>query len=412
MSTVAITPARRRAITAALLVGTFLASLEVMVVGPAMPVVVTDLGGAGLLPWVFSAYILVKIPTIPIYGRMSDRFGRRDTYLVGVTFFLLGSVACALANSMPELIAARAIQGVGGGSLIVITMTIFGDLYPVDERTKMQAAFSLVWGVSSLLGPLAGGWLTETWSWHAAFWINVPPGLVAAGVIAVLVPRELGRRPPSQVSHDLALLMRHPTQQTIAIAGVFLGAALIGVIGYLPVWIQAVHGGSPITAGIALIPLSMAWTCTSFVAGRVVGRVGFQNLARLGGVCVAIGAMMAVEWPIAQAGLVIFGVGMGLCISVFNVACQEAAPPALRGTATSIAMVMRTLGSGVGIALFGGLAGFSPDITDFSAIPELQNAIEGIFGHIAQCGALAAIIILIRFPSDEDAAEALNRPPA
>jgi MFS family permease len=412
VNTVAFSPARRRAITGALLVGTFMASLEVMVVGPAMPVVVMDLGGAGLFPWVFTAYILAKIPTMPLYGRMSDRYGRRDAYLLGVGFFIVGSVACALSRSMPELIAARAVQGLGGGSLIVLNMTIFGDMYPVAERTKMQALFSLVWGVSSLLGPLAGGYLTETFSWHAAFWINVPPGLVAAGIIGVLVPRDLGRRQSTKVATELGLLMRDPTQQAIAISGLFLGAGLIGVIGYLPVWVQAVHGGSPIDAGIALIPLSVAWTMTAFVAGRLVDRTGFQTLARLGGILVAVGAAIAAEWPVAQVGLVLLGIGMGFTISIFNVACQEAAPPSLRGTATSIAMLMRTVGSGVGIAVFGAAAGFKPDIRDFAAIPELPNAVAGIFGSIAQCTAMAAIVILIRFPRDTPSTAAVSTPPA
>ncbi len=410
MHTHEISPTHRRAITGALLVGTLLASMEVMIVGPAMPVVVTDLGGAGLFPWVFTAYILAKIPTIPIYGRMSDRWGRRDTYLLGVSLFVLGSIACAQSQTMHQLIAARLLQGLGGSSLVVITMTIFGDLYPVAERTKMQALFSLVWGVSSLLGPLAGGWLTENWSWRAAFWINVPPGIIAAAVIGVLVPRSLGQRAPTNALPEIWVLMRHPTQQAIALSGLFLGASLIGIIGYFPVWVQAIHHGSPMEAGIALIPLSVAWTCTSFVAGRLVEKTGFQPLARAGAICVSVGTMIAVEWPISQLGLVLFGVGMGFCISIFNVACQEAAPTALRGTATSIAMLSRGVGSGVGIALFGVLAGFEPEITNFAAIPELSDGLIRIFQAIGHSAAIAAVIILVRFPRDSVTQDGIKTP--
>ncbi len=396
-----VSAARRRAITAALLLGTFLASLEVMVVTPAVPVIVEELGGAGLYPWVFTAYILAKVPMMPIYGRMSDQRGRRDTYLFGLAIFLLGSIGCALATNMTSLIAARTIQGLGGAALIVLTMTIFGDLYPVAERTKMQGLFSLVWGVSSLLGPLAGGWLTEVWSWRGVFWINVVPALGAAATIALLVPRNLGRREQTRAGPELRALIRVPTQQAILASGLFIGAALTGVIAYLPVQVQAVLGGSAIDAGLALIPLSVAWTTTAIVAGRLVNRLGFQNLARLGVVTSTVGAIITAEWPGAQPGLVLFGIGMGFTISIFNVACQETAPPDLRGTATSLALVMRALGSGFGMVLFGLLAGFDPGISDFSEIPDLPSSVAGIFGSIAQCMSLAAIIVLVRMPRDD-----------
>ncbi len=402
--------ARRRSITAALLLGTFLASLEVMIVTPAVPVMVGELGGAGLYPWVFTAYILAKVPMMPIYGRMSDRAGRRDTYLVGLGIFLLGSVCCALATTMGGLIAARAVQGVGGAALVVLTMTIFGDLYPVAERTKMQGMFSLVWGVSSLLGPLVGGWLTETWSWRAVFWINVLPGLGAAATIAVLVPRAMGRREAVAAGPEIWALLRVPTQQAVLASGLFIGASLTGVIAYLPVQIQAVQGGNAIDAGLALIPLSIAWTITAIVAGRMVNRVGFQTLARLGVIISTVGAIIAAEWPVAQPGLVLFGIGMGFTISIFNVACQETAPVALRGTATSLALVMRSLGAGIGMVVFGLLAGFEPGVVDFSGIPDLSRSVAGIFESIATCMGLAAFIVLVRMPRDDQAGLVSRRP--
>ena len=156
------------------LLGTFLASLDVMVVTPAVPVMVNDLGGAGLYPWVFTAYIMAKVPMMPIYGRWSDRFGRRDTYLLGLTVFVLGSLLCALAPTMLGLIGGRLVQGLGGAALVILTVTIFGDLYPVAERTRMQGMFSLVWGVSSLLGPLAGGWLDAGLNCDLFFLGNIP----------------------------------------------------------------------------------------------------------------------------------------------------------------------------------------------------------------------------------------------
>ena len=395
-----ITPARRRAITAALLLGTFLASLDVMVVTPAVPVMVRDLGGAGLYPWVFTAYILAKVPMMPVYGRWSDRYGRRDTYLLGLTVFVLGSLVCALAPTMEGLILGRLIQGLGGAALVILTVTIFGDLYPVAERTRMQGLFSLVWGVSSLLGPLVGGWLTETWSWRSVFWLNVLPGLAAALTVALFVPRTLGQRESTAILPELTALLRVPTQQAIVGAGLFIGAALTGIIAFLPVQIQAVGGGSALDAGLALIPLSVAWTITANVAGRLVTRMGFQNLARLGVMVSTVGAIIAAEWPVSQPGLILFGVGMGFTISIFNVACQESAPPTLRGTATSLAMVSRSLGAGVGLVVFGILAGFEPGLEDFSGIPDLPDAVSRIFAAISQCMGLGALIVLLRMPRD------------
>jgi len=395
-----IPPAQRRAITAALLLGTFLASLDVMVVTPAVPVMVEDLGGAGLYPWVFTAYILAKVPMMPLYGRWSDRFGRRDTYLLGLAVFIVGSLWCALAPSMMGLVVGRAVQGMGGAALVILTVTIFGDLYPVSERTKMQGMFSLVWGVSSLLGPLAGGWLTETWSWRAVFWLNVIPGLGAAITIAMLVPRGLGQRARAAALPEIKRLLRVPSQQAILGSGLFIGAALTGVIAYLPVQIQAVGSGSAIDAGLALIPLSIAWTVTAIVAGRLVDKHGFQTLARLGVIISTVGAIIAAEWPIAQPGLVLFGVGMGFTISIFNVACQETAPATLRGTATSLAMVSRSLGAGIGMVVFGLIAGFEPGVEDFSGIEDLTGAVTGIFRSIAHCMGLAALIVLLRMPRD------------
>ncbi|MEC7946344.1 MAG: MFS transporter, partial [Myxococcota bacterium] len=193
----AVSPAARRLITLALLVGTSLASLEAMVVGPAMPAVVGEFGGAGLYPWVFTAYIGAQTLTMPLYGVLADRRGRRAAYLLGVTLFLAGSLVSAMADSMAVVVAGRLLQGLGAGAILPVTQTIFGDLYPVEERTRMQGWFSLIWGLSSLLGPAVGGWLTEAFSWRAVFWLNLAPGLLSAFLIGALVPASLGRREDS-----------------------------------------------------------------------------------------------------------------------------------------------------------------------------------------------------------------------
>ena len=226
----------------ALLVGTFLSSIEVMVASPAMPDVVREFGGAGLYPWVFAAYIGCQTLTVPLYGKLADVWGRRPSYLLGVALFVAGSLVCATCTSMTQMVAGRALQGLGAGALVTLTITIFGDLYTVGDRTKMQGVFSLIWGVSSLLGPAAGGWITMFWSWRGIFWINVLPGLIAAILVGSLLPGGSpggSRSPPPAWS-----LLKNRTQQVLLAAGPLIGASIIGLISYLPVQIQAIKGGT------------------------------------------------------------------------------------------------------------------------------------------------------------------------
>ena len=387
---------RRRWLVGALLVGTFLSSIEVMVVSPAMPNVVREFGGAGLYPWVFAAYIGCQTLTVPIYGKLADAWGRRPTYLLGVALFVAGSLACAMCTSMTQMVAGRALQGLGAGALVTLTITIFGDLYNVGDRTKMQGVFSLIWGVSSLLGPAAGGWITMAWSWRGIFWINVVPGLIAAIVVGSLLPGGSpgGTRTPPPAWDLLA----NRTQQVLLAAGPLIGASIIGLVGYLPVHIQAVKGGTALDAGIALIPMSVMWTVGAVICGRVIEPMGFARTARLGVALSLVGATIAAMWTAHPVGLIFFGMGMGFTISTFNVAAQEAAPPALRGTATSWGLFTRSMGSTIAVPLFGLLAGFAIDVVDFSEIANLELGVAHIFDAMAACMALATAIVWLGFP--------------
>lgn len=393
-----ISPARRRLVTAALLVGTFLSSLEVTVIGAAMPTVVSELHGVSLYAWAFSAYLLAQTITIPFYGIWADRRGRREAYLAGVVFFVGGSAVCAAATSMPMLVAGRAVQGIGAGAVLPLTMTLFGDMWPVRERTRLQGLFSLVWGVSSVLGPLVGGLVTEAVGWRGIFWLNLPPGALAGVVVGALVPAALGRGEGHQ-RHSRWGLLRDPTQQAVNGAGLLLGGALYGFIGYLPVLVQGVEGGDALDAGLVLLPLSLAWTAASNVGGRVVHRTGFRFLVRLGTALVAVGGVLAAWGPTRLVPLVLFGAGMGFTIASFTVAAQEAAPRTLRATATSLALFSRSIGSAVVVQAFGWLAGFRPGTASLADVPDLEAGVLRVFAGVGALSVLAALIVQFRFPS-------------
>ncbi|MFZ5476597.1 MAG: MFS transporter [Myxococcota bacterium] len=393
-----LTPRDRRVVTAALLVGTFLSSLEVSVVGAAMPTVVADLGGLALFPLSFSAYLLAQTVSTPAWGVVADRVGRRDTYVAGVLAFLAGSGVCALAPSMDVLVAGRVVQGVGAGAIMPLTMTLFGDLWPVDARARLTGLFSIVWGVSALIGPLVGGLITDAIGWRGIFWMNLAPGLAAGAVVAWAVPRALGQGGVG-LAGDWTSLLKDPTQQAVNGVGLLLGAALYGFIGYLPVQVQGVRGGDALAAGLALLPLSIAWTVASNVAGSLMIRVGFRFLVRLGTAVAATGAAMTLVSPDWMPALIVYGAGNGLAIASLTVSAQEAAPQRLRGTATSIAMFSRSIGAAVGVQIYGLLAGFRPGAGSLAEVPDLGGGLARVFAAVVIAGGGAALVAFLRFPA-------------
>lgn len=406
-----MTPRRRVATTVALLCGTFLSSLDVTVVATAMPSIASELGGVELYGWVFAAYLLTSTTSMPLYGKLADRWGRRPTYVLGVGTFLVGSIACAAAPTMPLLVAARALQGLGAGAILPLTVTIFGDLYPVRERARLQAVFSLVWGVSSIVGPAVGAVIVELWSWPFIFWINLPIG----GAAALVLWLSLREEPPAFAGRmDVAgatlltlsvLLLLTGTSQLrggtilgalslIALAlllallfvrverraqdpivpldmyrdavlavggvgGVFLGGLLFTMIAFVPLLVRGVGGGSALAAGGALIPLSFGWTTGSFAAGRAIMRFGYRPVIRIGTFLAAIGAagiaLTAVE---GFSGLLLpsaacTGIGMGLTITSFNVVTQDRVPWERRGAASAMLLFSRNMGGTVVVSVLG-----------------------------------------------------------
>ncbi len=407
---------RRRAITAGLLLGMTLGALEATVVSTAMPTVIATLGGLAHYSWVFSAYLLTSTASVPIWGRLSDLLGRRRMYLTGVAIFVVGSVLSGASESMVQLIAARALQGLGAGGIIPLSMTIVGELYALSERARTQALFSGVWGVASIAGPLVGGYITDRLSWEWVFYLNVPFGLLAFAVIRLAYPTT-GQMRRVQVDWlGAGLLFSGISTLLIAIAGdagstglwllasivlltgfvmlerrspepllpidllrmpivartlvvVFLvGIALFGAIAFIPLFVQSVLGGTATQAGQVLTPLFLGWVVMSIVGARATVMFGYRIVAIAGSVLMTAGfiglSLLDADSPrslLLGSGTVL-GAGMGTQMLSLLLAVQHGVDRSRLGLATSLNQFSRSIGAAVGVAAMGailarGLAG-------------------------------------------------------
>jgi EmrB/QacA subfamily drug resistance transporter len=407
---------RRIAITVGVMTGSFIAALEGTVVSTAMPTVVAALGGIERFSWVFSGYMLTSTVTVPLWGRLSDLYGRRRLYQAGVLLFLVGSVLSGFATTMNQLIAFRTIQGLGAGALIPLGMTIVGEIFSLEERARMQGYFSGVWGLASIVGPLAGGYITDYLSWRWVFFINVPFGLAAAAIIGfALVERrrtskptvdylgaatlmgaltlglfglveggsELGFLHPvtyaSLVGAGLLLLLfvwieRRTPEPIVPLElfrdrmfasssaiGFLVGVAMFGAIAFIPLYVQGVTGATATEAGSALSPLLLAWVTLAVIGGRLLPYVGVRSLVLVGVALVAIGfvALFLVDVSVGRGWLLVdmavLGSGMGLSMLTLLIGVQAAAPEGKLGIATSFQMFTRSIGGAVGVAVMGAI---------------------------------------------------------
>ncbi|MFN2386462.1 MAG: MFS transporter [Thermoanaerobaculia bacterium] len=409
-------PRRRRAVTLALTLVTALASFESTVVSTAMPTIIGDLGGLPLYAWVFSVYLLTSTVAMPVYGRLADIYGRRRLLLIAIGVFLTGAVACGLARSMPQLIAARAIQGLGAAGLIPVSLTVVADLYSLEERTRVQGLFSGIWGIASLVGPLLGAFLTVHFGWRSIFTINVPLGLIGFFLVATrMIESRASLRDPVDVAGAAALaagvtlllfgvlqvpgleegpvlragvvaagaailagfarlqtIRRHPLvppelfrgwrSASPYLAGAVLGTTIYGVDTFVPLFVQGARGGSAGAAGAVITPLVLFWALSATLAARVILRVGFRRSARLGAVLVFLGLSGLVAGALAGAGVpwisaacAVIGAGLGFSSLAQVMVIQESVPERQRGVATSLVPFSRTVGGAVGVGALGGL---------------------------------------------------------
>jgi EmrB/QacA subfamily drug resistance transporter len=386
-----------------------LGALEATVVSTAMPTVIATLGGLAHYSWVFSAYLLTSTASVPIWGRLSDLYGRRRMYLLGVAVFLVGSVMAGAATSMFTLIAARAIQGLGAGAIIPMSMTIVGELYTLAERARTQALFSGVWGVASIAGPLVGGYITDALSWRWVFYLNVPFGFCCMAVIALAYPAS---RLTRQVQVDwwgAALLFSGISTLLIAIGGdagssllwvaativllggfvvaqrraaepilplslvrlpvisrtivvVFLvGIAMFGAIAFIPLFVQTVQGGTATQAGQVLTPLFLGWVVMSIVGARVTVRIGYRVSAIGGSILMTAGflGLSTLDSHSPPMTLLVsctmLGAGMGTQMLSLLLAVQHAVDRSQLGLATSLNQFSRSVGAALGVSVMGAI---------------------------------------------------------
>ncbi|MBI5840608.1 MAG: MFS transporter [Chloroflexi bacterium] len=396
-------------VTAGIMFSLFLASMESTVVATAMPTIVGQLGGLEHYSWVFSAYMLASTTAVPLYGKLSDIYGRRRIYVIAMALFLTGSVLSGFAQNMTQLIAARALQGLGAGGIMPLAFILIGEMFTLKERARMQGFFSGVWGVSSIVGPLLGGFLVDQLSWRWVFYINVVPGLLAAGLVA-LAWRDQARgheRPAvdylgaalltsSVVSLLLGLmeigtsdswlliaaavtlfiallwvesraadpilplhLFRERLFSTSIMHGILTGWALFGSISFIPLFVQSVLGTSATQAGITITPMLLGWVTASIVGMRLILTVGYRRLGLIGTTLFAAGAflMTLIGAASSQITLMIFvtmmGIGMGLSIPSFLVAVQTSVERRYLGTATSTLQFSRSIGGTLGVSAMG-----------------------------------------------------------
>ena len=409
---------RRRAVTAGLLLGMSLGALEATVIGTAMPTVVATLGGLAHYSWVFAAYLLTSTASVPIWGRLSDLYGRRRLYLAGIIVFLVGSALSGAATSMTELIVYRAIQGLGAGAVIPLSMTIIGELYALEERPRVQALFSGVWGVASIAGPLVGGYVTDALSWRWVFYLNLPFGLLAVAVIWLAFPAK-ARTTEARVDWiGSMLLFSGVTALLIALGdvtetvmpwfvatavllGLFViverkvadpimplelfshlvvsrslfvvfmtGMAMFGAIAFVPLFVQGAMGGTATEAGQVLTPLFLGWVATSIAGARLTVKVGYRRIAILGGALLTLAFVMLAlihadtSMRALLAIVFVLGSGMGFSMLSLLLAVQHGVDRSVLGLATSLNQFSRSVGASIGVAIMGailarGLAGTS-----------------------------------------------------
>jgi len=400
-----------------LMAGMLLAALDQTIVSTALPTIVGDLGGLDHLSWVVTSYILASTISTPIYGKLGDLYGRKKLFQAAIVIFLIGSMLCGLAQNMPELIVFRGLQGLGAGGLIVGAFAIIGDVVSPRERGRYMGYMGGVWAFASIAGPLTGGFIVDNLSWRWVFYVNVPVGAVALAVVAAVL-----HAPESHVQHRLDVLgtlllaggagsvtlgltwggtqyawssativglfvagavlivafllqernaaepiipltlFRNGVFNVSTVTGFIVGLALFGAIVYLPLYMQVVHGDSPTSSGLRMLPLMAGVLSASIASGRVISRIGrYKMFPVIGTALMTVGMYLlsfldshSSFWE-ASVYMLVLGSGVGLVMQVLLLAVQNSVEHRNLGVATSTATFFRSMGGSFGVAIFGAI---------------------------------------------------------
>ncbi|WP_413466557.1 MFS transporter [Microcella sp.] len=407
----------RGPILLAIMVTTGLVAIDATILSTAVPTLVAELGSFELFPWLFSIYLLAQAVSTPLFAKFSDMIGRKPIILIGIGLFLVGSILCGLAWSMPALIAFRAVQGIGAGAIGPMAITIAGDIYSLEERAKVQGYIASVWAASAVIGPTLGGLFAELDAWRWIFFINIPLCLLAGWMLIRSLHETIEHRPhkvdvlgallltaslglllvgvlqggvswpwlswQSAVAFGLggALLLAFVLAErraaepilpgwvfsrrlllTTTLVSVGVGAILIGLASYVPVTLEAALGVSPLVAGLALAALTIGWPISASLSGRLYLSLGFRVTVLIGMVLVLAGTGLLAAFAgtpsvaIAAIACFITGLGLGLVATPSLIAAQASVEWNERGVVTGTNLFARAVGQAVAVAIFGALA--------------------------------------------------------
>lgn len=401
---------RKRNILIALMVAMFLGAVEGTVVTTAIPTIVKDLQGFQIISLVFSAYLLTSAISTPIYGKLSDLYGRKNMLTIGIIIFLVGSFLCGLSRNMYMLIGFRALQGLGAGSIFTVTYTIVGDVFTLEERPRVQGSIGTVWGIASLAGPFLGGLLIDLFSWHWIFFINIPFGILSiiliqknlkenftkkkhkidfSGIITLSITiiafLSIFLRENQESGYLTAILLivsiislilfykierkaQEPvfpfdiftkTSIIVNLTSFFISSILIGVDVYLPIYIQNILGFSAKISGLALAPMSIAWLTASVILGKCLVKYGAKSAILISNIILLTSTLLLPSLGISSSLTLviiyvsIMGFGFGGAFTILTIIVQESVDFKKRGAATAANSLLRTLGQTIGVSVFG-----------------------------------------------------------
>jgi EmrB/QacA subfamily drug resistance transporter len=410
---------RRRNIVISLMVAMFLGAVEGTVVTTAIPTIVKALSGFELISWVFSIYLLTSAISTPIYGKLSDLFGRKNVLSIGIIIFLTGSFLCGISSNMYQLIVFRGIQGLGAGAIFTVTYTIVGDIFTLSERAKVQGWMGTVWGVASLAGPFLGGFLIEYLSWNWIFFINLPFGILSIILLQKNLDEKVEKRKvkidfagtlslsasvllflygtmskgegssmyssttiPALAGALVMLILFYfiekraeepvipvqiftKTNTIVNIISFLIAAVLIGADVYMPLYMQNVLGYSPKIAGLSMAPMSIAWTISSVILGKAIPKYGERIVIALASLITFISCVLLATLSISSSILLvavysfIMGIGFGGAFTTLTIVVQSSVDYSTRGAATAANSLVRTIGQTIGVSILGSVVNLS-----------------------------------------------------